>query len=362
MIPCARPQAQYLSHKEQIDSAIRSVLDSGWYILGEEVKGFESEFASFVGVSFGIGVASGTDALSLALKGCGVGPSDEVITVSHTAVATVAAIEQAGATPVLVDIDPLSYTLDPSAIEVALSSRTKAIVPVHLYGHPADLDAIVSVARRHDLRIIEDCAQAHGALYKGKPVGSWGDVGCFSFFPTKNLGALGDGGMVVTDDERISERVRLLREYGWKERFVSRMPGINSRLDEIQAAILRVKLPYLDADNDARRRIAGIYRSALRGVRSPGCRSDCTHVYHQYVVRSPRRDQLLRHLRGKGIEVSIHYPLAVHQQPAYDGRVRKMHLSNTEEIVREILSLPIYPELDEATIQYVVDAVNDFTG
>jgi dTDP-4-amino-4,6-dideoxygalactose transaminase len=363
MILCARPHAQYLARREQIDAAIRSVLDSGWYILGEEVKRFEAEFASFVGVSFGVGVANGTEALVLALKACGIGPGDEVITVSHTAVATVAAIEQTGATPVLVDIEPNFYTLDPGKTEVALSPRTRAIVPVHLYGQPADLDAILSLAREHDLRVIEDCAQAHGAFYKGKRVGSLGDLGCFSFFPTKNLGALGDGGMVVTSDDRLERRVRSLREYGWEERFVSHVPGINSRLDEIQAAILRVKLPHLDADNDARKRIAALYESGLKGtaLRLPSTRPETTHVYHQFVVRSPHRDQLLAHLRNEGIGAVIHYPMAVHQQPAYRGnRVRTTELTRTEEIVEEILSLPIYPELDEPTTRRVVEAVKSF--
>jgi dTDP-4-amino-4,6-dideoxygalactose transaminase len=363
MILCARPHAQYLARRVEIDAAIRSVLDSGWYILGEEVKRFEAEFASFVGVSFGVGVANGTEALVLALKACGIGPGDEVITVSHTAVATVAAIEQTGATPVLVDIEPNFYTLDPGKTEVALSPRTRAIVPVHLYGQPADLDAILSLAREHDLRVIEDCAQAHGAFYKGKRVGSLGDLGCFSFFPTKNLGALGDGGMVVTSDDRLERRVRSLREYGWEERFVSHVPGINSRLDEIQAAILRVKLPHLDADNDARKRIAALYESGLKGtaLRLPSTRPETTHVYHQFVVRSPRRDQLLAHLRNEGIGAVIHYPMAVHQQPAYRGnRVRTTELTRTEEIVEEILSLPIYPELDEPTTRRVVEAVKSF--
>jgi dTDP-4-amino-4,6-dideoxygalactose transaminase len=305
MILCSNPKAQYLSYKSEIDTAISRVLDSGWYILGKEVKAFEKEFTGYIGVAHGIGVGSGTEALHLALVACGIGRGDEVITVSHTAVATVAAIELAGATPVLVDIDPEFYTIDPDKIESAITTHTKAIIPVHIYGHPADMDPIAEIAEKHNLKVIEDCAQAHGATYKGKRVGSFGDMGCFSFYPTKNLGAIGDGGIVVTGDKELAEKARLLREYGWAERYVSHFTGWNTRLDEIQAAILCVKLKHLDDDNSKREHIAEEYNKELGYVDIilPKQRKDSTHVYHLYVIRAERRDALLSFLREKGIDL-----------------------------------------------------------
>jgi dTDP-4-amino-4,6-dideoxygalactose transaminase len=356
MILCGNPRAQYESHRAAIDQAIRRVLESGRYILGQEVSAFEREFAGYVGVGFAIGVGSGTEALHLALAACGVGVGDEVITVAHTAVATVAAIELCGATPVFVDIEPDYFTLDPNQLEDAITSRTKAVIPVHLYGQPADLTAIISIARQHGLKVIEDCAQAHGAMYCDRRLGSWGDIACFSFYPTKNLGAIGDGGAVVTNDPQLAERVRSLREYGWStERNVSHMTGWNSRLDELQAAILRVKLQYLDADNDRRRRIADLYDALLRDsdLVLPRRRADATHVFHLYVVRSGERDDLLLRLKAGGVGASIHYP-PVHLQPAYQGRVRGAgKLTTTERAAKEILSLPIYPELTDAEIEKV---------
>ena len=282
MILCANPRLQYLAHKNEIDDAIMQVLDRGRYILGEEVEAFEFEFSAYVGVKYGIGVGSGTEGIHLSLTACGIGAGDEVITVSHTAVATVAAIEQAGATPVMVDIEPDFFTIDPQKITTAITPKTKAIITVHLYGQPVDLDPVLEIARTYELRVIEDCAQSHGAIYKGKRVGSYGDLACFSFYPTKNLGALGDGGMVLTDQAEFARRLRLLREYGWVERYVSRFPGVNSRLDEVQAAILRVKLHYLDQDNAARVRISTMYRDGLRGcgISLPICRQKAVHVYH----------------------------------------------------------------------------------
>ena len=241
MILVANPGAQYQRHKAEIDQAIHKVLERGWYILGEEVQNFESEFADYIGVDFAISVGSGTDALHIALRAFDIGPGDEVITVSNTAVATVAAIELCGASPVLVDIDPITYTLDPERLPEQISSRTKAIIPVHLYGRPVDMAPIMEIARKFNIRVIEDCAQAHGATYHGDKVGSLGHMGCFSFYPTKNLGALGDGGMVVTDNPELAEKMSLLRQYGWADRYISQIPGWNSRLDEIQASILRVK-------------------------------------------------------------------------------------------------------------------------
>ena len=363
MILCADPRRQYLAHKSEIDSAITGVLNSGRYILGEEVKAFEAEFAAYIGVECGIGVGSGTDALHLALAACEIGTGDEVITVSHTAVATVAAVELAGAKPVLVDIEPDFYTIDPRKIETAVTSKTKAIIPVHLYGQPVDLEPILEISRKYGLRVIEDCAQAPGAVYKGKRVGSYGDLACFSFYPTKNLGALGDGGMVVTDQPELARRLRLLREYGWADRYVSRIPGWNSRLDEVQAAILRVKLRYLDQDNTARDRIASMYRDGLNGcgITLPACRQAASHVYHLYVIRTPRRDALKQHLKDNGIAPLIHYPVPVHLQPAYQERLTgRNKLSETERAAREVLSLPIYPELSEADLGAVIEAVRTF--
>jgi dTDP-4-amino-4,6-dideoxygalactose transaminase len=365
MIHCANPLAQYGAYKGDIDAAIARVLASGRYILGGETLAFEQEFAAYCGVEFALGVGSGTEAIHLALRACGVGPGDEVITVSHTAVATVAAIEMAGAVPVLVDIDPDTYTIDPKAIEAALTPRTKAIIPVHLYGHPADMDAILSIAEAAKLKVIEDCAQAHGARYRGKRVGSMGDVACFSFYPTKNLGAIGDGGAVVSKDTEIFRRLKLLREYGWAERYVSQIPGMNSRLDEIQAAILRVKLRHLDADNGKRQRLAASYDSGLQGcgLTLPHRSPDAAHVYHLYVVRSAQRDALQQHLKEAGIGALVHYPQAIHLQPAYRGRVRLgAAMQETELASSEVLSLPMYPELRDSEQQTAVRAIQDFFG
>lgn len=362
MILCSNPQAQYLSYKKDIDAAISRVLDSGWYILRNEVRSFEEEFASYIGVTHGIGVGSGTEAIHLALTTCGIGPGDEVITVSHTAVATISAIELSGAIPVLVDIEPDFYTIDPDKIESAITSHTKAIIPVHIYGHPVDMYPIVEIAEKFNLKVIEDCAQAHGATYKGKHVGSIGDIGCFSFYPTKNLGALGDGGMVVTNNEKFAEKAKLLREYGWSERYVSHFAGWNSRLDEIQAAILRVKLKHLDEDNSKRVCIAELYSKELEmcDIILPKQRKDSAHVYHLYVIRSERRDILLGFLKEKGIGVLIHYPVPVHLQPAY----RSLHgcdkMPETEKSSKEIVSLPMYPELSLEEIKTVINSIKAF--
>ena len=362
MILCANPKAQYLAYKTEIDAAIQRVLDRGRYILGEEVAGFEAEFASYIGVSHAVGVGSGTEALHVALAACQIGPGDEVITVSHTAVATVAAIEQVGATAVLVDIEPDSFTLDPEQLQTAITSRTRAVIPVHLYGQPAALDRVLEIAREHDLYVIEDCAQASGATYQGKRVGSFGDISCFSFYPTKNLGAIGDGGMVATNDPELARRARLLHEYGWAERYVSHTQGWNSRLDELQAAILRVKLPYLDRDNQKRARIADQYNDALSGcdLILPSVRKNTTHTFHLYVVRSTKRDELQAFLRDRDIGTLIHYPVPVHLQPAYQARIKGRPLPETERAAREILSLPMYPELDQSEVQNIIEAIRSF--
>ena len=361
-------KASYLAHKDEIDAAFARVLASGWYILGREVAAFEQEFAAYLGVGHAIGVASGTDALQLALRALGIGPGDAVITVSHTAVATVAAIELAGAMPVLVDVDPATYTVDPNSLETAIKElstrstsslgRPRAIIPVHLYGHPADMPAIMDIASRHDLFVIEDCAQSHGAALRGRKTGAWSHIAAFSFYPTKNLGALGDGGAVVTSDPHLAERTRLLREYGWRERYLSEIPGTNSRLDELQAAILRVKLPYLDAENARRRRLAAIYDALLMdtALSLPQTRPDAAHVFHQYVVRTARRDALRAHLQEQGIGTLIHYPVPIHLQQAYRGRIPEVvPLARTEQIARQILSLPMYPELGEDQVRAVAE-------
>lgn len=362
MILCSDPKAQYLSHKTEIDEAIFRVFDKGQYILGEEVEAFEEEFAEYIGVTCGIGVGSGTEAIHLALAACGIGTGDEVITVSHTAVATVAAIKLVGATPVFVDIEPDFFTIDPNRIEEAVTPKTKAILPVHLYGQPADMEPVLEIAQKHHLRIIEDCAQAHGATYKGKRAGSLGDLGCFSFYPTKNLGAIGDGGMVVANDKELAKKARLLREYGWAERYISHIPGWNTRLDEIQAAVLRVKLKHLDEDNAKRGYLAEIYNQELgRGdLILPEQRKNSTHVYHLYVIRSPKRDELLAFLKDKGIGASIHYPLPVHVQPAYKKDNVAQNLSETERIAGEIVSLPIYPELSAVNVKTITSTILDF--
>ena len=366
-VPQTNPKAGYLAHQADIDSAIQRVLNSGWYILGREVESFEQEFAVYIGVRHAIGVANGTDALELSLRAIGAGPGDLVFTVSHTAVATVAAIELAGATPVLVDIDPVTYTMDPNCLEAALANppagTPKAVIPVHLYGHPADLSSITELAKRHGLYVIEDCAQSHGATLDGRMTGSWGDIAAFSFYPTKNLGALGDGGMAVTDNPTLAERVRYLRQYGWRKRYISELPGGNSRLDELQAAVLRVKLRDLDKENRQRQRLAQAYYAILAdaGLILPEVRSGVTHVYHQYVVRLPQRDALMSYLRQTGIDTLIHYPAPVHLQPAYRNRLPQVApLSRTEQAARQVLSLPMFPQLSDDQVRRVCECVIRF--
>ncbi|MBI1878567.1 MAG: DegT/DnrJ/EryC1/StrS family aminotransferase [Chloroflexi bacterium] len=360
MIPFVDLAEQYHALQAEIEAAITRVLASGWYILGKETRAFEAEFAAYIGVTYGVGVASGTDALALALRAVGVEPGDEAITVSHTAVATIAAIEQAGARPVFVDIDPVTFTLDPAQLERAVSARTRAIVPVHLYGHPADLEPILAIARRYGLAVVEDCAQAHGASYQGQRVGSFGDAAAFSFYPTKNLGAVGDGGIVVTNRAEVAEQLQLLRQYGWARRYISQIRGYNSRLDELQAAILRVKLSYLETWNERRRELAGHYttRLASRGLVLPRVVGPVKHGYHLYVVRAPDREELLAYLRAQGIGVQVHYPTPVHLQPAYaDLGFGPGSLPETERAATEILSLPLYPEMSEAALEQIIQAI-----
>jgi dTDP-4-amino-4,6-dideoxygalactose transaminase len=362
-IPLVDLKAAYRRLQPEIDAAVSRVLAGGRYILGPEVAAFEAEFAAYLGVDQVVGVASGTDAVMLALRAYGVGPGDEVITVSHTAVATVAAVELCGAAPRLVDIDPVSFTVDPATLAAAVTPSTRAIIPVHLYGHPADMDAIGAVARDHNLIVIEDCAQAHGARYRGRMVGTMGDAAAFSFYPTKNLGAIGDGGAIATNRPEVAERLRSLRQYGWRERYVSDVAGCNSRLDELQAAILRVRLRHLNEENAARRRLATVYAAALAGsgVRAPQERPGDCDVYHLYVVSAGRRDALKTYLQGRGIRTAIHYPVPVHRQPAYHRLgYGPGSLPATEEAAQRILSLPMCPDLPDEAAVAVAAAVGEF--
>jgi len=363
MILCANPSAQFLARQAEIEAAVLNVMRGSRYILGVEVAALESEFAAFIGVSHAVGVANGTDALELALRALDIGPGDEVITVSHTAVATVAAIEATGAAPVLVDVVQGYYTLNPSQLGEVLSTRTRAVIAVHIYGQPADLDEIGEFCSTHGLSLIEDVSQAHGAKWNGLRLGSIGRVACFSCYPTKNLGGIGDAGLVTTNDKDIAQRVRMLREYGWRERYVSEFPGRNSRLDELQAAILRVKLRYLDVDNERRHQLAKFYTEALAGLplTLPDKRAGTSHVFHLYVIRCLRRQELFDHLKSQGVFAGIHYPLPVHLQPAYSGRVRlAADLTVTESLANEVLSLPMYPQLEDGQLQRVVDTVKFF--
>jgi len=359
----ADPGAGYLARKTEIDKAIDRTLKSGKYILGEAVSLLEQEFSEYLGVFSALGVANGTDAITLGLLSGGIQPGDEVITVSHTASATIAAIERSGGVPVFVDIEPATFTLNPDHLDDALSPRTKAIVPVHIYGHPADMLRVCRFAEVHGLDVVEDCAQSHGASIGGRKMGAWGEVGAFSFYPTKNLGALGDGGMVSGKNLERLERVRLLREYGWKERYVSSVAGMNSRLEDIQAAVVRVKLLFLDEDNSTRKKLADLYRNELigRDLVLPIQKADCSHVYHQFVVRVQNRNALREHMRSHGIIAPVLYPVPVHLQPAYKASRVSAELAETERAASEILCLPIYPELAEKDIARVIKAVITFS-
>jgi dTDP-4-amino-4,6-dideoxygalactose transaminase len=361
MIICANPSAQFYSYQAEIEEAVLRVLRSNCYIRGPEVEALEREFSDYIGTTHAIGVANGTDALELAIRALDLKPGDEVITVSHTAVATVAAIEAAGAVPVLVDVDPFFFTLNSAQLPEVLSPRTRAVIAVHLYGQAADLDEIGAFCKQHNLILIEDGSQAHGAKLNGKRLGSIGHIGCFSCYPTKNLGAIGDAGLVTTSDEKLAHKIRILREYGWQERYVSDIKGRNSRLDELQAAILRIKLRNLDDDNQKRRDLAAHYTSLLgTGVQTPSSRLGADHVYHLYVVRTPHRQELMAHLKSQDIHTVIHYPVPVHLQPAYKGRLRIAgSMAVTEQLAQEVLSLPLYPELSVQKVKRVALTVID---
>ncbi len=363
-IPFGDLKRQYEAIKPELDEAAARVLASGWYILGPEVRAFEQAFAALCGVGHAVGVANGTEALYLALVALGVGPGDEVITVANAAIYEPLTILQAGARPVFVDVDERTHTIAPELIEGAITPRTKAIMPVHLYGRMADMDAIVAIAGRHGLPVVEDCAQAHGAALGGRVAGSIGACGCFSFYPSKNLGALGDGGMVVTGDDALAAKLRRLRVYGWEQRYYTTdSGGINSRLDELQAALLRVKLRHLAGWNAARRRIARRYDKLLSDTRLilPDLPADERHVFHLYVVRAKERDRLQAALRDRGIGTAVHYPLPAHLQPVYKdlGLAAPGSLPVTERLAGEVLSLPIFPELTDAEVEAVAAAVRE---
>ncbi len=365
----AYPLEDYRAHRAEIDAAVQRTLDGGHYILGGEVDSFEREFAGFIGVKHAIGVANGTDSIELLLRALGIGAGSVVAAPSQTAVASISAIARTGATPVFVDVDPQTCTLSPTSLEQLARSlhgkNLKAVLAVHLYGHPADLAAIATVCEKYNLVLLEDCAQCHGAKHQGIAAGAIGRGSSFSFYPTKNLGAIGDGGGVCTNDDELADKVRSLRQYGWKERYISAWEGVNSRLDELQAAILRVKLKSLARSNARRRHLASLYAQGLAGlpVDLPVERSGCEHVYHLYVIRTraQHRDALMSHLRAQGIPAALHYPAAVHQQPAYDHITRSSPpLPNTDALVPEILSLPLHPYLSDEAVQVTCGSIRAY--
>jgi dTDP-4-amino-4,6-dideoxygalactose transaminase len=353
--------AQYQDLLEEIQAALDRVVESKRFVMGEDVRLFEEEFASYCGTDYAIGVGSGTEALFLALKACDVGPGDEVITVSHTFIATATAISLTGATPVFVDIDPDTYTLDVNAVTNGISPKTKAVVPVHLYGQCANMEPLLSLAETHDLYLIEDAAQAHGAVYQGRKAGSMGDLGCFSFYPSKNLGAFGEAGAVITNNKQAAEQLRRLRNHGQEQKYHHVQEGFNSRLDALQAAVLRINLRHLDQWNAARRRAAAWYDDALgQLVQTPSVHTANQHIYHLYVILSEERDSLHRYLKERGIGTSFHYPIPVHQQKVYSsGKLnsRQTPLPVTEQVAAEVISLPMHPNLNKDEVHYVSQTI-----
>lgn len=361
-IPFANLVREHDALAGELRGAIDQVIASGWFILGRQLEAFERAFADYSGARFAIGVASGTDALHLALLACGAGPGDEVLLPANTFIATALATSYAGATPVFVDVDPRTHTVDPSQLEAKITPRTKAILPVHLFGRLADMDAIGAIAGAHGLHVIEDACQAHGARNASGFAGAIGSIGCFSFYPTKNLGAYGDGGMVTTNDPALAERVRSLRNYGQTERYHHAVRGFNSRLDEIQAAVLNVKLRVLDDRNARRVAMARCYTAGIDNprVETPAPHAQAEHVYHLYVVRTPHRDALRAWLSGRGIDTQIHYPVPIHQQEAYRDLAAGVAMPVTEALSREIVSLPLYPELTDEEVEWLIRSVNEF--
>jgi len=356
-------RAQHDSIRQELFDAITGVIDTSAFIMGPAIKEFEAGFAEFCGAKHAIGCSSGTSALHLALWALGIGPGDEVITIPHTFIATAEAISMRGAKPVFVDIDPASYTMDVSKLEAAITPRTKAIIPVHLYGHPSDMDPIIEIARANGLKVVEDCAQSHGAEYKGRRVGTIGDIGCFSFFPGKNMGAMGDAGAVTTNDDAIAAKVAKLRNHGREGKYEHEMVGYNDRMDNLQAAILNVKLPHLADWNARRREHAAQYCAELAGldIGLPTTAPGCVHVYHLFVVQHPKRADLQKFLKEKGIATGVHYPLPLHLQPAYaDLGYSEGDFPATEAAARRILSLPMYPEMTREMVTEVADAIKEF--
>jgi len=359
-IPFGDLKRQYQNLCKPIDQATADVYASGWFVLGKRVEKFESEFANYCGAKYAVGVGSGTEALHLALVACGVEYGDEVITVANTCVPTISAISFAGAKPLLVDIDEQTFTINPALIEERITEKTKVIMPVHLYGQCADMDAILAIAKKHNLFVIEDCAQSQGSMYKGRMAGTMGDMGAFSFYPSKNLGAFGDGGLVLTNNEQLAQKLTKLRNYGQEKRYYHSIKGFNSRLDELQAAILSVKLPYLEQWNQRRREIAKLYNDAFIpiGINCPQETGDRFHVYHLYVVRVTRRDHFQRLLADVGISTVIHYPIPIHQQESYwELQDQSKFLLTTERVSKQIVSIPIYPELTNNEVDYIIDLV-----
>ncbi len=360
-VPFLELRPAYLELKGEIDDAVGRVLDSGWYLLGEELRAFEAEFAAYCGSKHCVGVGSGLDALHLTLRALGIGPGDEVLVPSNTYIATWLAVTHTGATPVPVEPDPDTYNIDPTRIAEAVTERTKAILPVHLYGQPADMTPILELAQEHNLAVLEDAAQAHGARYKGDRVGSLGHATAWSFYPGKNLGALGDGGAVTTNDQQLADRIRMLGNYGSREKYVNEIPGFNSRLDELQAAILRVKLKHLDEWNQRRKEIAALYHEGLAGTPLvlPKVLPWVDPVWHLFVVRHPNRSALQEQLREAGIHTLVHYPIPPHRQQAYrESKIASERLPISECVHREVLSLPLGPHLDRAQAEMVVETVH----
>jgi dTDP-4-amino-4,6-dideoxygalactose transaminase len=353
------PAAEYRSLKPEIDAAVGRVLASGRYVLGPEGEALERELAAFTGAAHAVGVNSGTDALHLALVACGVGPGDEVIVPAFTFFASAEAVSYTGATPVFADVDGATFNLDPASLKSLISGRTRAVIAVHLFGQCAALDEISRLCRENDLVLVEDVAQALGADYDGRRAGSWGDFGCFSFYPTKNLAAAGDAGLITTNDRKHDETLRMLRHHGSRKTYLHERVGWNSRLDEIQAAVLRVKLAHLDRFNQARRAVADLYRKRLaeKDLVLPAEHGRGTHVYHQFTIRSGRRDALREALARESIAASVFYPIPLHRQPAYEAASRSLSLPVSEKIASEVLSLPINPLLDEASVDRICRAL-----
>ncbi len=364
IVPLGDLKREYDAIRPEIDRAVERVLRRGWFVLGEEGEAFEAEWAAYCEAAEAVGVGNGTDALGLALRAAGIGPGDEVIVPALTAAFTALAVSMTGATPVFVDVDARRFTLDPAAFEAAITRRTAAVIPVHLYGCPADMEAVTQISRQHHLLVLEDAAQAHGATYGGQRIGSVGDMAAFSFYPSKNLGAYGDAGAITTNDAALADRVRMLRHGGQHRTYEHEILGVNSRLDEVQAAILRAKLVHLDDWNERRRRLASGYAASLgdcEALTLPIQPPSAEHVFHQYVVRTPRRDELQSFLAAQGIVTGIHYPRAVHQQPAYAGLgYKEGSCPNAEAAAREVLSLPIFPYLERHEADVLVNGIRSF--